>query len=91
MLNAVGLQNPGVQAVVREELPKLKKVFRKKVIANVSGFSVDEYARTCAILDREEQVGLLEVNISCPTSTAAAWPSALRRRWPPKSPRRSRR
>ena len=66
MLNAVGLQNPGVRAVIREELPKLKKVFHKKVIANVSGFSVDEYARTCALLDREEQVGLLEVNISCP-------------------------
>ena len=66
MLNAVGLQNPGVRAVIREELPKLKKVFHKKVIANVSGFSVEEYARTCALLDREEQVGLLEVNISCP-------------------------
>lgn len=66
MLNAVGLQNPGVRAVIREELPRLKRVFRKKVIANVSGFSVDEYARTCALLDREEQVGLLEVNISCP-------------------------
>ena len=52
--------------MIREELPKLKKVFRKKVIANVSGFSVEEYARTCALLDREEQVGLLEVNISCP-------------------------
>ena len=66
MLNAVGLQNLGVRAVIREELPKLKRVFHKKVIANVSGFSVDEYARTCALLDREEQVGLLEVNISCP-------------------------
>ena len=66
MLNAVGLQNPGVRAVIREELPKLKKVFRKRVIANVSGFSVDEYVRCCALLDREEQVGLLEVNISCP-------------------------
>ena len=66
MLNAVGLQNPGVRAVIREELPKLKKVYRKRVIANVSGFSVEEYARCCALLDREEQVGLLEVNISCP-------------------------
>ena len=55
-----------MRAVIREELPKLKKVFRKPVIANVSGFSVEEYARTCALLDREEQVGLLEVNISCP-------------------------
>ena len=66
MLNAVGLQNPGVEKVIAEELPKLKECFHKKVIANVSGFSVEEYAETCALLDREEQVGLLEVNISCP-------------------------
>ena len=66
MLNAVGLQNPGVEKVIAEELPRLKKCFHKKVIANVSGFSVEEYAETCALLDREEQVGLLEVNISCP-------------------------
>ena len=66
MLNAVGLQNPGVEKVIREELPKLKKVFRKKVIANVSGFSTEEYADTCARLDGEEQVGWLEVNIACP-------------------------
>ena len=66
LLNSVGLQNPGVRAVVTEELPKLRQCFRKKVIANVSGFSLEEYAETCAILDREEQVGLLEVNISCP-------------------------
>ena len=66
MLNAVGLQNPGVDAVIREELPKLKAVFRKPVIANVSGFSVEEYAQVCEKLDRQEQVGWLEVNISCP-------------------------
>ena len=66
MLNAVGLQNPGVEKVIAEELPRLKKCFHKKVIANVSGFSVGEYAETCALLDQEEQVGLLEVNISCP-------------------------
>ena len=66
MLNAVGLQNPGVEKVIAEELPKLKECFHKKVIANVSGFSVGEYAETCALLDQEEQVGLLEVNISCP-------------------------
>ena len=66
MLNAVGLQNPGVERVIAEELPELKKVFRKPVIANVSGFSVEDYAQTCALLDREEQVGWLEVNISCP-------------------------
>ena len=66
MLNAVGLQNPGVDAVIREELPKLKQVFHKPVMANISGFSVEEYAYTCEKLDKEEQVGWLEVNISCP-------------------------
>ena len=66
MINAVGLQNPGVDVVIAEELPKLRAVFRKPVIANVSGFSVEEYAEVCARLDREEQVGWLEVNISCP-------------------------
>ena len=66
MINAVGLQNPGVDAVISHELPILKQCFHKPVMANVSGFSVDEYAYTCARLDREEQVGWLEVNISCP-------------------------
>ncbi len=66
MINAVGLQNPGVDQVIREELPKLKKVFHKPVMANVSGFSIEDYAYTCARLDQEEQVGWLEVNISCP-------------------------
>ena len=66
MINAVGLQNPGVEAVINEELPKLKMVFHKPVMANVSGFSVEDYAYTCALLDREEQVGWLEVNVSCP-------------------------
>lgn len=66
LINSVGLQNPGVEQVIAEELPKLKQCFRKKVIANVSGFSIDEYVYTCEKLDREEQVGLLEVNISCP-------------------------
>ena len=66
MLNAVGLQNPGVDKVIAEELPKLKKVFTKPVMANVSGFSIDEYVEVCEKLDREEQVGWLEVNISCP-------------------------
>lgn len=66
MLNAVGLQNPGVEAVLTEELPKLKKVFHKPVMANVSGFSVEDYTHTCALLDKEEQVGWLEVNVSCP-------------------------
>jgi dihydroorotate dehydrogenase (NAD+) catalytic subunit len=66
MINAVGLQNPGVDKVIAEELPKLKKVFHKPVMANVSGFSVEDYAYTCALLDKEEQVGWLEVNVSCP-------------------------
>ncbi len=66
MLNAVGLQNPGVDAVIREELPKLARVFHKPVIANVSGFSVSEYAEVCRRLDGVPQVGWLEVNISCP-------------------------
>ena len=66
MLNAVGLQNPGVEAVIKEELPKLKPVFRKPVMANISGFSVDDYVYTAQKLDAEEQVGWLEINISCP-------------------------
>ena len=66
LINSVGLQNPGVEAVIAHELPELKKVFNKKVVANVSGFSIEEYAKTCALLDKEEQVAILEVNISCP-------------------------
>ncbi len=66
MLNAVGLQNPGVHKVIEEELPNLKTIFNKKVMANVSGFAVEDYAYTCQMLDKEEQVGWLEVNISCP-------------------------
>ena len=66
MINSVGLQNPGVEKVIAEELPKLKNCFHKPVIANVSGFSLDEYVTCCEKLDKEEQVGILEVNISCP-------------------------
>lgn len=66
MINAVGIQNPGVDKVISDELPKLKKCFNKPVMANVSGFSIDDYAYTCEKLDREEQVGWLEVNVSCP-------------------------
>jgi dihydroorotate dehydrogenase (NAD+) catalytic subunit len=66
MLNAVGLQNPGVEAVISRELPALSAIFQKPVMANVSGFSIDEYAQTCAMLDAQPQVGWLEVNISCP-------------------------
>jgi dihydroorotate dehydrogenase (NAD+) catalytic subunit len=66
MINAVGMQNPGVEKVISEELPRLKQCFHKKVIANVGGFSLDEYSETCAMLDKEEQVGIIEVNVSCP-------------------------
>ena len=66
MINAVGLQNPGIDRVIAEELPRLKTFFRKPVIANISGFSVEEYAYCCERIDREEQVGLIEVNVSCP-------------------------
>lgn len=66
MINAVGLQNPGVEKVISEELPRLAKCFDKKVMANVSGFSVEDYAYTCEKLDACEQVGWLEVNVSCP-------------------------
>ena len=66
MINAVGLQNPGVDKVIAEELPKLAKCFHKPVMANVSGFAVADYAYTCEKLDKEPQVGWLEVNVSCP-------------------------
>lgn len=66
LINSVGLQNPGVKKVIEEELPELKKVFNKKVMANVSGFSIDDYVYTCEKLDKEDIVGWLEVNVSCP-------------------------
>ena len=66
MLNAVGLQNPGIEGVIREELPALARVFHKKVIANIGGFSLEEYVECCRRIDSEPQVGLIELNISCP-------------------------
>ena len=66
MINAVGLQNPGVEKVISEELPRLAKCFHKPVMANVSGFAIEDYAYTCEKLDKEPQVGWLEVNVSCP-------------------------
>lgn len=66
MINSVGLQNPGVEKVISEELPKMRKVFHKPVIANISGFSVEEYAYCCEKIDQEDQVGIIEVNVSCP-------------------------
>ena len=66
MINAVGLQNPGVERVISEEIPKMKKCFHKKVMANVSGFSVEDYAYTCQRLDGCDEIGWFEVNVSCP-------------------------
>ena len=66
LLNSVGLQNPGIDRVIAEELPKLRKCFKKPIIANISGFSLDEYVECCERMDKEEQVAILEVNISCP-------------------------
>ncbi len=66
MINSVGLQNPGVDKVIEEELPKMKRFFNKKVVANIGGFSLDEFVYCAEKLDKEDQVGILEVNISCP-------------------------
>jgi len=66
MLNSVGLQNPGIEKVISEELPKMRKCFSKKVIANISGFSIDEYVYCCQKIDSCDEVGIIEVNISCP-------------------------
>ncbi|MBR7183821.1 MAG: dihydroorotate dehydrogenase [Alistipes sp.] len=66
LINSVGLQNPGIDAVISHELPNLRKIFRKPIIANISGFSIDEYVECCSKIDKEEQVGIIEVNVSCP-------------------------
>ncbi len=66
MINSIGLQNPGIEKVISEELPKLKLFYKKPVIANISGFSIDEYKYCCERIDKEEQVGIIELNISCP-------------------------
>ncbi len=66
MLNSVGLQNPGIDHVIAHELPELRKIFHKPIMANISGFSLEEYVDCCARMDAEEQVAFLEVNISCP-------------------------
>lgn len=66
LINSVGLQNPGIDKVIQEELPKMRKVFHKPVIANISGFSVEEYVYCCQKIDQEDQVGIIEVNVSCP-------------------------
>ena len=66
LINSIGLQNPGVEKVIAEELPKLRRCFRKPIIANICGFSLEEYQEVSAMLDREEQIGILEINVSCP-------------------------
>ena len=66
MINSVGLQNPGIDAVIDQQLPKLSKIFPKPVSANISGFSMEEYAYCCEKIDQQPQVGLIEVNVSCP-------------------------
>lgn len=66
VLNSVGLQNPGIDKVITEELPRLRQIFHKPIIANISGFSIKDYAYTCEKIDKEEQIGIIEVNISCP-------------------------
>lgn len=66
MINSIGLQNPGIDVLINEELPQLKKFFKKKVIVNISGFGIDEYVYCSRLIDKEEQVGIIEVNASCP-------------------------
>lgn len=66
MINAVGLQNPGIDHVIAEELPELRRIFHQPIIANISGFSIEDYQYACARIDKEEQIGIIEVNISCP-------------------------
>lgn len=66
LINSIGLQNPGIEQVIAKELPLLKKVYKKPVIANISGFSIDEYTYCCEKIDKEQQVGIIELNISCP-------------------------
>lgn len=66
LINSVGLQNPGIDAVIAEELPKMREVFHQPIIANISGFSIDEYVECCEKIDKEEQVAIIELNVSCP-------------------------
>ena len=66
LINSIGLQNPGIEKVISEELPKVKRVYNKPLIANISGFSIDEYTYCCEKIDKEEQIGIIELNISCP-------------------------
>lgn len=66
LINSVGLQNPGIDTVIAEELPKMREVFHQPIIANISGFSIDEYVECCSKINSEEQVAIIELNVSCP-------------------------
>lgn len=66
LINSVGLQNPGIDTVIAEELPKMRETFHQPIIANISGFSIDEYVECCEKIDKEEQVAIIELNVSCP-------------------------
>lgn len=66
MINSVGLQNPGIHKVISEELPKMRRVFHNPIVANISGFSIDEYRESCRLIDPEDQVEIIELNVSCP-------------------------
>ena len=66
LINSIGLQNPGIDKVIKEELPRIRRFFKKPIIANISGFSVEEYTHCCKLIDKEEQVEIIELNISCP-------------------------
>lgn len=66
LINSIGLQNPGIEKVIESELPRLRRCYKKPVIANISGFSIDEYKYCCEKIDKEEQIGIIELNISCP-------------------------
>ena len=66
LINSIGLQNPGIDKVISEELPKIRKVFKKPLIANISGFSIEEYVHNCEMIDKEDQIEIIELNISCP-------------------------
>jgi len=77
MINSVGLENPGIHQVINHELPELAKVFHKKVIANISGNSIEDFVYNCALIDRCDQVGIIEVNVSCPNVHGGALPFGI--------------
>lgn len=66
LINSIGLQNPGIDKVIKEELPRIRRFFKKPLIANISGFSIDEYTHCCELIDKEDQIEIIELNISCP-------------------------